>query len=103
MIKVQGQRVSPEEIEQCLHQIDGVREAAAIGIPGDGIGTRIKVIIAPKDGRMEHVCLRKISSDIAGTILRVIWCRALWSFARIFPGPHQTRSTGRNYVRWNKV
>jgi len=50
MIKVQGQRVSPEEIEQCLHQIDGVREAAAIGIPGDGIGTRIKVIIAPKDG-----------------------------------------------------
>ena len=50
MIKVQGYRVSPAEIESCLYQIEGIKEAAVIGIPGDDTGTSILAVIAAKDG-----------------------------------------------------
>jgi amino acid adenylation domain-containing protein len=50
MLKVQGYRVSPAEIESCLYQIEGIKEAAVIGIPGDETGTGILAVIAAKDG-----------------------------------------------------
>ncbi len=50
MIKVQGFRVSPAEIESCLYQIEGIKEAAVIGVPGDETGTRILAAVVTKDG-----------------------------------------------------
>jgi len=48
MIKAQGFRVSPEEIEECIYKVDGVKEAAIIGVSGNEIGVRIKAIIVCK-------------------------------------------------------
>jgi long-chain acyl-CoA synthetase len=50
MIKSRGERISPKEIEQCLYALNGVAEAAAIGVPDDILGQAIKVFISSKDG-----------------------------------------------------
>jgi len=50
MIKTQGFRVSPEEIEECIFKVDGVKEVAVIGVSGNETGVRIKAIIVCKEG-----------------------------------------------------
>jgi amino acid adenylation domain-containing protein len=48
MIKTKGERVSPKEIENILCEIDGVHEAAVIGIPDEILGQSIKAFIVKK-------------------------------------------------------
>ena len=50
LIKVQGFRVSPEEVETCIHQLDAVAEAAVIGVPAKEIGTAVKAIVVLRGG-----------------------------------------------------
>ena len=45
MIKTKGERVSPKEIETALCEMDGVVEAAVIGVPDDIFGQAIKAFI----------------------------------------------------------
>ncbi len=52
MIKSKGERVSPREIENCLHGIEGVAEAAVLGVPNDILGQAIKAFISFKDGHL---------------------------------------------------
>lgn len=49
MIKTRGERVSPKEIEDAVCELEGVIEAAAIGVPDDVLGQAIKVFVV--DGR----------------------------------------------------
>ena len=51
IIKTRGERVSPKEIEEVLYEIDGVREAAVIGVPDDILGNSIKAFIVPAKGK----------------------------------------------------
>jgi acyl-coenzyme A synthetase/AMP-(fatty) acid ligase len=48
MIKTKGERVSPKEIENCLCELDGVAEAAVIGVADDIFGQAVKAFIATK-------------------------------------------------------
>jgi acyl-CoA synthetase (AMP-forming)/AMP-acid ligase II len=48
MIKTKGERVSPKEIENALCELEGVAEAAVVGIPDEMIGQAIKAFIVPK-------------------------------------------------------
>jgi len=50
LIKTKSQRVSPKEIENALCEIDGVAEAAVIGIPDETVGRSIKAIVIPENG-----------------------------------------------------
>jgi amino acid adenylation domain-containing protein len=50
LIKAQGFRVSPEEVESCLFELDTVVEAAVIGVPAAVIGTAIKALVVLKPG-----------------------------------------------------
>jgi amino acid adenylation domain-containing protein len=50
IIKSRGEKVSPKEIENVLYDIDGVLEAAIIGVSDEVLGEIIKAIIVPKDG-----------------------------------------------------
>ena len=50
MIKSRGERISPKEIEQCLCGLNGVAEAAVIGVPDEILGQAIKAIISVRDG-----------------------------------------------------
>jgi len=50
MIKSKGERISPKEIENVLCSIDGISEAAVIGVPDEIFGQAIKAFIVKKDG-----------------------------------------------------
>ena len=50
MIKTKGERVSPKEVENALHGMEGVAEVAVIPVPDDILGQAIKAFIVPKDG-----------------------------------------------------
>lgn len=50
LIKTRGERVSPKEVENAIHEIEGVAEAAVIGVPDEILGSAIKVFVVVKDG-----------------------------------------------------
>ena len=50
MIKSSGYRISRTEVEEVLHHIEGVQEAAVIGIPDEFLGQAIKAFVVGKDG-----------------------------------------------------
>ncbi len=50
IIKSRGQKVSPREIEDVLYRLDGVQEAAAIGIDDEVWGQAIKVFVVARPG-----------------------------------------------------
>jgi amino acid adenylation domain-containing protein len=50
IIKTRGEKVSPVEVEEALHRIPGVREAAVVGIPDDVLGQAIRAYIVPEAG-----------------------------------------------------
>jgi acyl-CoA synthetase (AMP-forming)/AMP-acid ligase II len=50
MIKTRGQRVSPREVEEVLHRLQGVAEAAVLGVPDPVLGTAIKAVVRPAPG-----------------------------------------------------
>ena len=50
IIKTRGEKVSPVEIENVVHGIPGVREAAALGVPDELFGEAIRVYVAVEEG-----------------------------------------------------
>jgi acyl-CoA synthetase (AMP-forming)/AMP-acid ligase II len=49
MIKVQGFRVSPEEIEICLYELKEIQEAVILNVPGENLDRKIKAVIVRND------------------------------------------------------
>ena len=50
IIKTRGEKVSPVEVENVLHAIPGVREAAVVGIPDDVLGQAIRAYVVLNAG-----------------------------------------------------
>jgi acyl-coenzyme A synthetase/AMP-(fatty) acid ligase len=50
IIKTRGEKVSPVEVENVLHQIAGVREAAVVGIPDELLGEAIRAFVVLDEG-----------------------------------------------------
>ncbi len=46
IIKTRGEKVSPVEVENALHRIQGVREAAVVGVPDALLGEAIRAYVA---------------------------------------------------------
>ncbi len=51
IIKSRGEKISPKEIENVLYEIDGVVEAAVLGIPDPILGEAIKAFVVTDNGR----------------------------------------------------
>jgi acyl-CoA synthetase (AMP-forming)/AMP-acid ligase II len=49
IIKTSGEKVSPKEIENILYELDGVQEAAVIGVPDNILGQAIKAVVSLKN------------------------------------------------------
>jgi long-chain acyl-CoA synthetase len=53
LVKVKGERVSPREIEDVLYELEGVSEAAVIGIPDEITGgATVAFLVRSKDSRL---------------------------------------------------
>lgn len=52
MIKSRGEKVSPVEVERVLYELDGVVEAAVIGVPDPVLGQAIKAFVVVRAGRL---------------------------------------------------
>ena len=50
IIKTRGEKVSPVEVENALHRIAGVREAAVVGVPDDALGEAIRAFVVLDEG-----------------------------------------------------
>jgi acyl-CoA synthetase (AMP-forming)/AMP-acid ligase II len=50
VIKSRGEKVSPREVENAVCQLDGVAEAAVIGVPDSLLGQAILLVVAPRAG-----------------------------------------------------
>jgi amino acid adenylation domain-containing protein len=60
IIKSRGEKVSPVEIENVLHSVAGVREAAVVGVPDDTLGEAVRAFVVLEDGAAltEHALKR---------------------------------------------
>lgn len=66
MIKTRGERVSPLEVENLLLQIDGIAEAAVIGVPDEVLGEVIKafVVLASASGQTDPSILKRCTETM---------------------------------------
>jgi amino acid adenylation domain-containing protein len=68
IIKTRGEKVSPAEVENVLHAIGGVREAAVVGVPDELLGEAIRayVVLEPGAslgaGQIRAHCMRHLES-----------------------------------------
>ncbi len=81
LIKTRGERVSPREIENVLCALDGVAEAAVIGVPDEILGQAIKAYLVPTTGRclleaeILQACARQLENYMVPKIVE--FCDAL--------------------------
>jgi long-chain acyl-CoA synthetase len=81
IIKSRGEKVSPVEVENALHRIPGVREAAVIGVPDELLGEAIRayVVAEPAAG----LTVQSLRADSAAFLephmvpTQVILCESL--------------------------
>jgi acyl-CoA synthetase (AMP-forming)/AMP-acid ligase II len=60
LIKCRGEKVYPREVEEILHAIEGVREAAVVGVPDRLLGQAVHAHVAPEDGfELDPMALRR--------------------------------------------
>jgi long-chain acyl-CoA synthetase len=50
IIKTRGEKVSPVEVENSLFDVDGVKEAAVVGVPDDVLGQAIRAFVVLDEG-----------------------------------------------------
>jgi long-chain acyl-CoA synthetase len=68
IIKTRGEKVSPREVEDVLHAMPGVAEAAVIGVPDEVMGEAIKAVVRPQAGvklsaaQVIHWCSLKLEN-----------------------------------------
>lgn len=68
IIKTRGEKVSPVEVENVLHRIPGVREAAVIGVPDELLGEAIRAFVVLDDGasvteqQVKRECMQRLES-----------------------------------------
>ena len=50
IIKTRGEKVSPVEVENAMHGIEGIREVAVVGVPDDVLGQSIRAFVVLQPG-----------------------------------------------------
>jgi acyl-coenzyme A synthetase/AMP-(fatty) acid ligase len=50
IIKTRGEKVSSVEVENALHDVGGIRQAAVIGVPDELLGEAVRAFVLPEEG-----------------------------------------------------
>jgi long-chain acyl-CoA synthetase len=81
IIKTRGEKVSPVEVENALHRIPGVREAAVVGVPDQLLGEAIRAyVVADPSAGLTAQSLRADSAEYLESYMvpvQVILCESL--------------------------
>ncbi|HEY1890289.1 MAG TPA: AMP-binding protein [Steroidobacteraceae bacterium] len=81
IIKTRGEKVSPVEVENALHRIPGVREAAVVGVPDEILGQAIRAyVVADPSAGLTVQSLRTDSAAFLESYMvptQVILCDSL--------------------------
>jgi len=78
IIKTRGEKVSPVEVENVLHRIQGVREAAVIGVPDEMLGEAIRAFIVLDEGatvteqQVKRECITRLESFMVPRDVRFV-------------------------------
>ena len=60
IIKSRGQKVVPREIEEIIHRLDGIRDAAVVGVPDPLLGQAVHAHVSLTEGsELEEAALRR--------------------------------------------
>ena len=68
VIKSRGEKVAPKEVEHVLFNVEGVREAAVIGVPDDLLGQAVKAFVVLEQGaaltekQLQRECAAKLEA-----------------------------------------
>jgi amino acid adenylation domain-containing protein len=68
IIKLRGEKVAPKEVEAALYAIEGVKEAAVIGVPDEILGQAVKAFVVLEEGAaltagdLQHECQKRLES-----------------------------------------
>ncbi len=68
IIKTRGEKVSPVEVEQILHGIDGIKEAVVVGVDDEQLGQAICAFVVVRAGcelsdrRIKKMCLARLEN-----------------------------------------
>jgi acyl-coenzyme A synthetase/AMP-(fatty) acid ligase len=71
IIKTRGEKVSPIEVENALHSLPGIREAAVVGVPDELLGEAVAayVVLLPgatlSEADVKRLCLNKLENFMA--------------------------------------
>jgi amino acid adenylation domain-containing protein len=81
IIKTRGEKVSPVEVENALHAIPGIREAAVVGIPDDLLGQAIRAyVVAESDAKLTDRQVRAMCGGLLENFMvpkEVLFCESL--------------------------
>ncbi|MBD3243679.1 MAG: AMP-binding protein [Chitinivibrionales bacterium] len=66
LIKSRGERISAREVENVLCMMEGISEAAVVGVPDDVMGQAVKAFVVPADGSAiaERLVLRHCRANL---------------------------------------
>lgn len=75
IIKTGGAKVSPREVEEVLYALDGVEEAAVVGVPDEILGQAVKAVIRLRRGArlsrrdVIHYCAQRLEEFMVPTVV----------------------------------
>jgi acyl-CoA synthetase (AMP-forming)/AMP-acid ligase II len=54
IIKTRGEKVAPKEVEAVLYKLDGILEAAVVGVPDPVLGESVKAVVVADRGKLSE-------------------------------------------------
>jgi len=78
IIKSRGEKVAPKEVESALMNVQGVKEAAVIGVPDDILGQAVKAFVVLEQGvsmsekELQKECQKRLESFMVPKVIAFV-------------------------------
>jgi amino acid adenylation domain-containing protein len=78
IIKTRGEKVSPQEVENVISMVQGVREVAVIGVLDDTLGQAVKCFVVPEQGHdlgmrdIRKICVEKLENFMVPKYIEIV-------------------------------